>query len=114
MCTEQIALELLTFCKKQQFAEARTALYATDAISIEANNQVYNGIDAITEKGVQWSNSVERVDKLTISEPLVIGQFFSVAFTWHITYKNQPATIWQELGVFEVKGGKVVLEKFYY
>jgi hypothetical protein len=114
MTTHQIAARLIELCHAQQFSEARKTLYAADAISIEADNKAISGLAALDEKEKAWHGSIEQIHQIAISEPLVNGQFFSIAFTWDLTYKGQERGGWKEIGVFEVKDGKVVLEKFYY
>lgn len=49
-----------------------------------------------------------------ISDPLVADNFFSVTMTMDITMKGAPRMIMEEVCVYGVKDGKIVLEHFYF
>lgn len=97
-----------------KFNEARKELYATDAVSFEADNKPVRGLKAMEEREKNWNSSIESIHDVKFSEPLVNGNFFSIAITWDLTYKGKERGGWKEVAVFEIKDGKVILEKFYY
>ncbi len=114
MNTQEIANCLIKLCEKKKFKEARQELYAENALSTEADSKEYRGLKTMNEKEKHWHASIEEIHDITISKPLIIGNFFSLAFTWDMTYKGKDRNAWEEIAVFKVKGEKVVLEKFYY
>lgn len=114
MTTRQIALRLIELSKVQKFSQARKELYSNDVVCIEANSKPIKGLNALSEKEKHWHSSIEKIHGITISKPLVNGNFFTIAFTWDVTYKVKKRGGWKEIAVFEVKDQKVVLEKFYY
>ncbi|MFN8844018.1 MAG: SnoaL-like domain-containing protein, partial [Chryseotalea sp.] len=42
------------------------------------------------------------------------GDFFSIAFTWDVTYKGQPRGGWKEIGIYRVKKSKIISEQYFY
>ncbi len=114
MTTRQTAQRLIDLCKEKKFSKARKELYADNAVSIEADNKPITGLKAMDEKEKAWHSSIEKIHSITFSKPLVNGNFFSIAITWEVTYKGREGSGWKEIGVFEMKDGKVIMEKFFY
>jgi len=117
MKTSHIADRLVELCRKGQFEAAQTELFAADAISIEpegAPMQVAEGLAAIREKGRQFMASVEQMHGIVISEPVVAGNFFTVAMAIDATFKGRGRVNMEELCVYEVDDGKIVTEQFFY
>jgi ketosteroid isomerase-like protein len=114
MTIKQIATRMIALCAKKKFKEARYELYADDAVCFEADNKKLKGLKALDRKHEVWMGSMEKIHGLKISKPLINGNFFSIAYTWDVTYKGQERGGWKEIGVYEVKDGKVVLEKYFY
>lgn len=79
MTTREIALRLTELCSQQKFNEARKELYATDAVSFEADNKPVTGLKAMEEREKNWNSSIESIHDVKFSEPLVNGNFFSIA-----------------------------------
>lgn len=105
---------MIALCAKKKFSQGRHELFAEDVVCYEADNKKLKGLRALDKKEKNWIGSMEKIHSLKISKPLVNGNFFSVAFTWDVTYKGQPRGGWKEIGIYEVKEGKVVLEKYFY
>jgi len=120
MNTEQVAKRLMELCRKGEYEQAQRELYAQDAVSIEmpglpegALGNV-EGLEAIYEKGRQFSERVEAVHANEVSGPMIAGNWFSVAFSMDITFKGRGRVQMQDIGVYHVRDGKVVSEQFFY
>lgn len=72
------------------------------------------GIEAIREKGRQWNEMVQETHGLTISEPIVAGNFISVGLNMDVTMKDGTRNPMDEIIVYEVKDGKIQSEQFFY
>ncbi len=114
MTTRQIALRLIELCNEKEFSNARKELFAENAVSIEADNKEIIGLAAMDEKEKYWHVTIEKIHNIKISKPLINGNFFSIAFTWDLTYEGKERGGWKEIAVFKVKDEKIVFEKFYY
>lgn len=120
MNTEQIAKRLVELCRKGEYEQAQRELYAQDAVSIEMPGSPAGalgdakGLDAIYEKGRKWAAGVEAVHASHASDPIVAGNWFSVAFSMDIAFKGRGRVQMEEIGVYRVRDGKVVSEQFFY
>ncbi|MDX1960243.1 MAG: SnoaL-like domain-containing protein [Leptospiraceae bacterium] len=114
MNTKEIASKLVQLCKEKKFSVARKQLFSNNAVGIEADGSICKGLKTMDKKEKGWHSSMEKFHSVKVSKPLVNGNFFSVAFTWDVTYKGKERTQWSEIGIFEIKNGKIIMERFFY
>ena len=117
MKTQEIADNLVKWCNAGEESKCYEQLYSPDIVSIEmegSENQIARGMEEIAKKGEWWHQNFE-VHSAKTSEPTVADNWFSVRHEMDITHKEsgQRSTM-QELGVYQVKGGKIVKEQFFY
>lgn len=118
MTTQQIADRLVALCRQQKWEEAQKELYASDAVSIEPHatpgfDKETKGLPAILEKGRRFVQMVEKMNSLTVSEPLVAGESFVCLMRMDVVMKGQGRMDMGELCLYKVKNGKVVSEEFF-
>ena len=118
MTTQGIADRLVALCRKQDWETAQKELLAADAVSIEPREspgfkKETKGLDAIVEKGRQFSAKLEQVYSLTVSDPVVAPSSFACTMGMDATIKGRGRTQLNELCVYEVKDGKIISERFY-
>ena len=117
MTVQEIAGELISLCRQLKFSEAQEKLYAQNIRSLEPEgtpNHDVRGMDNLKVKEEQFNGMFE-VHGLEVSEPLFSGNFFSVRMVLDATHKESKQRMsLDELAVFEVSDGKVVLEQFFY
>jgi limonene-1,2-epoxide hydrolase len=111
--TQQIADRLVALCREDKNLDCINELYAADATSTESNT-VKTGRDNILQKNINWFNSVETLHSTIISEPIVTGNFFALTMDLDATYKQHGRFIMREIGVYEVKDGKIISDQFFY
>jgi hypothetical protein len=75
---------------------------------------VTTGLDAIKAKGIANRTMIEAVHSQYCSAPLVAGNFFTVVLSRDVTFKGQPRMNKEEIGLFELKDGKIIVEQFFY
>jgi ketosteroid isomerase-like protein len=120
MNTQQIANRLVELCRRGQFSEAQEELYANDAVSLEPQGAPsgplgsVRGLDAIRRKAKAFDEAHEKIHRVTVSEPLIAGNFFSVVMGLDATSKQQGRYSIEEVCVYQVRDGKIVLEQFFY
>lgn len=79
-----------------------------------SDHQVARGMAEVAKKGQWWEENFE-VHSAKISAPTAADNWFSVRHEMDITHKpSGQRTTMQELGVYEVKDGKIVKEQFFY
>lgn len=117
MNTAEIASRLVDYCRRGDYTAAHKDLYAADAVSIEPGGTPENsmkGLDALAEKSRMFSETFE-VHGNTVSDPQVAGPFFSCVMAVDVTNRKSGARFTlEEIGVYEVHGGKIVREQFFY
>ena len=118
MNTREVAEKLVSFIKEGKYDEAHAELFTDNAISVEPEgmeNRIAEGREAIKAKGEMWQSMVEEVHSMSVSEPLVADDHFSVQMAMNITYKGAPGPHESsEIAVFTVEDGKIVKEEFFY
>ena len=119
MNTDAVARRLVQLCRLGKFNEAQDELYAPDARSIEPEGMSgalgsVVGMNAIREKGKRFEESVAQMHGVTCSDALVADPFFSVVMGFDATYKEGGRRAVEEICVYEVRNGKIVLEQFFY
>lgn len=118
MTTQAIANLLVELCRQGQFETAQTELFAKDAVSKEPYatpdfDQETKGMDAILEKGRKWSDMVEQMHNMEVSDPLVAGNSFACIMHMDVTTKGQGRMDMKELCVYTVQDGKIASEEFF-
>ena len=121
MTTQQVADRYYELAQQNKWAEIWDELYSPDAVNREPEHAAAQGIptmtkgmDAIRAKSAARRAMIEELHSQFCSAPVVGGTFFSTAMGRDITVKGRPRLSLNEVGVFEVKEGKIVLEQFFY
>ena len=120
MNTEQIAKRLVELCREGKYEQAQDELYAQDAVSIEMEGAPgggagdVKGLAAIREKGERWQANIETIHGGSVGDPIVAGDWFSVAMEIVATYKDMGRMPMQEICVYQVRDGKIAREQFFY
>lgn len=117
MTTQEVADKLVAYCRQGQYTEAQARLYSNDVKSIEPAGSGWpdvEGMDAVTAKAEQWAGMVEEVHGVSVSDPIVAGDFFSITMSNDVTFKESGRTTMEEVCVYEVQNGKIVKEQFFF
>lgn len=116
MKTIEIANNLVDWYNKGDEAKCYQELYSNDIVSIEADNSYpkAEGMQEVQKKGEWWNNTFE-VHSTKASKPTVADNWFTTRFDMDITHKESgERSQMQELGVYQVKDGKIIREQFFY
>ncbi len=117
MTVKEIADRLVSLCREADFETAYKELYSAAVVSIEpegAPNPKTEGLDAVLKKSEAWYTGVEEIHRISVSEPLVTEDFFACNMHMDISFKQGERIQMEELCVYRVSGGKIVLEQFFY
>ena len=117
MTTQQVADRFYELSQQGAFDTIQTELYSKDAKSVEpANGPFINveGIEAIIQKGKQFNETIAEMHGGYTSAPIVAGNFFSCTMGMDVTFKGELRTKFDEVAVYEVKDGKIVMEQFFF
>lgn len=118
MTTSEIATRLVELCRNGKVEEAKEELFAQDVISLEPAEGILSketkGIGAVRKKAELFISFVEYFYGNTISDPVVAGDYFSVAWHTDLQMKGEPRKTSSELCVYKTNAGKIILEQFFY
>ena len=118
MTVIEIANKLVALCKQGKNQDAK-ALYAEDAVSVEAfappgMERASKGLAAIRAKGQWWADNHE-VHSAVVAGPWPFDDRFIVGFKYDVTHKpTGKRMVMEEMGLFSVLDGKIVREEFFY
>lgn len=116
--TAEVAARFNELAKEGSWDKIQDELFAENAVSVEPPNvpgmQSVEGLAAIKEKGRQFNESVEEMHDGYSTDPVVAGNFFSVAMGLDATMKGMGRMRMDEIAVYEVKDGKIVKEQFFF
>jgi hypothetical protein len=120
MTTQTVAKRLVQLCNSGHSEQAVDELYAADIVSIEGSGTAemparMRGIDAVRKKG-EWWNANHEVHAMTAAGPFIGDRAdqFAVSFDIDMTPKGGARTRMCEVGLYTVRGDKIVEEAFLY
>ncbi len=117
--TEEIAKRLVSLSREGNFEQIHKELFSPEIRSVEPNEKgewvTETGFEGLKKKADQWHGMVEELIGGEISDPLVAGNHFTCTWKTQVKYKGAPKPVaMEEIAIYEVKDGKVVLEQFFY
>jgi len=121
MTIQEIAARYHEMMNQRKFVEIQDTLYDEQVVNQEPEKAAAMGMpvhltgrEAVKAKGIARRATIETTHSYTCSEPVIAGDFFTVALRQDVTFKGKPRMTLEEIGVFQVKDGKVVKEQFFY
>lgn len=121
MTTQEVANLYYGLMKENKRGQIVDELYSQDVICKEPEHAMAMGIPTITKglnavkaKAKARTEMIEKIHADFCSEPIIAANFFSVVLSRDITFKSKSRMTLQEIAVFEVNDGKIVLEQFFY
>jgi hypothetical protein len=121
MTTQEIAARYHELAPQRKFIEIQDTLYHEDVVCQESEKAASmgmlvftNGLEAVKAKGIARRATIETTHSYTCSEPIVAADFFSVVLKQDVTFKSKTRVMLEEIGVFQVKDGKIIKEQFFY
>lgn len=118
MNTQEIANRFYELALTGNWEQIQNELFSSNAKSIEPQDAQglpsVSGLDKIKEKGKQWEAMIEENYGGSCSEPLVSTNHFTCVMSADVKMKGQDRMKMDEVAVYEVKGGKIVSEQFFF
>ena len=121
MTTQEIANRYYELASQSKWIEIQDELHDENVLCQEPEHVALRGIQTLTRgkeavkaKSIANREMIETIHDQFCSEPIVAGDFFSVALKRDVSFKNKPRMKLEEIGLFQVKGGKIVSEQFLY
>ena len=112
MTTQEVAARFNELAQTGQWDKVQGELYADNAVCIEPAHAAAmgmgnaEGLDAIKKKGEAFGAMVEQMHGGYSTEPVVAGNFFTLAMGMDVTMKGTGRMKLDEVCVYEVKRRK--------
>ena len=72
------------------------------------------GKSLVRKKGEDWLNKIKALHAARVTEPVIAGKHFAVAYNFDITTEDFGRITIDEIMLYEVKDGQIILEQFFY
>ena len=118
MTTREVATRFNELAQQEKWFDIQEAFFADNVKSIDPPDSPYfgyaEGKSQVRKKGEDFVKRIEAVHIASTTEPLVAGNHFTVGRFKDLTVQGHGRIQINELMLYEVKDGKIVLEQFFY
>ncbi len=118
MTTKEIAARFNELAQQEKWFEIQDELFADGVRSVEPSTSHYlknaEGKAAVRQKGEDWVKRIEAAHKTFTTDPIVAGNHFAVGREVDITVQELGRIQINQIMLYEVKEGEIVLEQFFY
>ena len=118
MTTQEVATRFNELAKQEKWFEIQDELFSNNVKSIDPPNSPYlgyaEGKAAVRKKGEEFVNKIKDFHGASTTTPVIVGNHFAVGREVDITVKGFGRIQIEEIMLYEVKDGQIVLEQFFY
>ncbi|MES2374183.1 MAG: SnoaL-like domain-containing protein [Bacteroidota bacterium] len=118
MTTQQVASRFNELAKQEKWFEIQEELFSDNVRSVDPPNSPYfgnaEGKTSVRKKGETFVAKIEAVHRMHTTEPVVGGNHFAVGREMDITVQGYGRIQINEVMMYEVANGQIVLEQFFY
>lgn len=116
--TQQIANGLTRLLREGKFQEVYENYFEPDTVRhIEPQSPNFSnltGLKAILEKDKQMQSNIASFNHMHVGDPAVAGDHFAIPYQMGFITKDGKEVNLNEIIVYQVEHGKIVLEQFFY
>ena len=118
LSTQEVSDRFHELAQQEKWFEIQDELFAGDVRSIEPANSPYfkneEGKQMVRRKGEDWVKRIQEAHGRYTSNPIAAGNHFVVGRRVDITVEGFGRINIDELMLYEVRDGLIVLEQFFY
>jgi hypothetical protein len=118
MTTEEVVSRFNELAKQEKWFEIQDELFSDNVRSIDPQDSPYfgyaEGKAAVRKKGEEFVKKIEAAHRRYTTEPIVAGNHFAVGREVDITVQGFGRIQINEVMLYEVKDGQIILEQFFY
>lgn len=118
MTTQEVAFRFNELARQEKWFEIQDELFSENVRSIDPPNSPYMGYAEgktnVRNKAEAFVKKIEAAHRRYTTEPIVTGNHFAVGREVDITVKGFGRIQINEVMLYEVKDGQIVLEQFFY
>jgi hypothetical protein len=118
MTTQEVATRFNELAMQEKWFDIQDEFFADNVKSIDPPGSPYfgnaEGKIPVRKKGEDFTKRITDVHRLFTSEPVVAGNHFAVAREVDVTVDGLGRIQINQIMLYEVKNGQIVLEQFIY
>jgi hypothetical protein len=118
MTTQEVSARFNELAQQGKWFEIQDELFADNVRSVDPPGSPYfgyaEGKAAVRKKGMDWVSRIQELHAAHATQPVVAGNHFSVAYNFDITTQDFGRIKIEEIMLYEVNDGQIVLEQFFY
>jgi len=118
MTTVEVAARFNELAQQEKWFEIQDEFFADNVKSIDPPHSPYfgyaEGKSAVRKKGEDFVKRIEAVHRAYTTEPIAGGNHFAVGREVDITVQGLGKIQINQVMLYEVKDGRIVLEQFFY
>ena len=118
MTTQEVADRFHELAQQEKWFEIQDEFFSDDVRSVDPEGSRYfgyaEGKAAVRKKGEDFVSRIEAAHNLRTTTPLVAGNYFVVGREKDITVLPHGRIQINQVMLYEVRDGKIVLEQFFY
>ena len=118
MTTQEVAERFNELAQQEKWFEIQDELFADNVKSVEPVNSPYfkyaEGKDPVRKKGEEFVGKVQEFHGASTTHPIIAGNHFAVGRNFEITTEGFGRIKIEEIMLYEVKDGQIVLEQFFH
>ena len=118
MTTQEVAARFNELAQQEKWFEIQDELFADNVRSIDPPNSPYfgyaEGKSSVRKKGEDFVKRIEAAHRRYTTQPILAGNHFAVGREVDITVQGYGRIKIDEIMLYEVKDGQIILEQFFY
>ena len=118
MTTQEVAARFNELAQQEKWFDIQDELFAENVRSVDPAHSPYfgyaEGKQLVRKKGEEFVNKVQEFHGAYTTAPVIGGNYFAVGRGFDITTKDFGRIKIEEVMLYEVKDGQIVLEQFFY
>ena len=118
LTTQEVAARFNELAQQEKWFEIQDEFFGENVKSIDPPNSPYfgyaEGKAAVRKKGEDFVQKITTFHGAHTSEPVITGNHFAVARDMEATVEGFGRIKMNEIMLYEVKDGQIILEQFFY
>jgi hypothetical protein len=118
LTTHEVAARFDELAQQERWFEIQDELFADNVRSVEPPDSPYlpdaEGKAAVRKKGEDFVQRIEEVHSASTTHPVVGGNHFAVGRSMEVTARGFGRIRIDQIMLYEVEDGRIVLEQFFY
>ena len=118
MTTQEVAARFNELAQQEKWFDIQDELFADNVKSVDPTGSPYfkyaEGKASVRKKGMDFVTKIKEGHGASTTHPVIAGNHFAVGRSVDITTQDFGRIKIEEIMLYEVKDGQIVLEQFFY